>query len=140
MSKSLKPQLEQILLRIRNGESKSSLASEYGVSLAVVESLLQEADASNETQPQVSSNSSKYQMMPMKDATSLVIQKAAAYDASNMQEFIDLNKALGKVLAADVKSVSAIPAYRTSIMDGYAIHTLDNHGAGNVRYETKNIA
>ncbi|KAI9878178.1 MAG: hypothetical protein M1830_001684 [Pleopsidium flavum] len=61
---------------------------------------------------------SPYPMLSVEDATNLILQRAPAPQMSKAA----VNGALvGSVLAEDVEAAEAVPAYRASIVDGYAV-------------------
>lgn len=53
---------------------------------------------------------------------------AAAESKKQQIEFVDLNQALGRVLASDLISPEPIPAFRRSTVDGYAVKASNTQG------------
>ena len=43
---------------------------------------------------------------------------------------VEIEKALGRICAADVRSKENVPAFRRSTVDGYAVAASDTYGAG----------
>lgn len=54
----------------------------------------------------------------------------AARQKKKQIEFVELEKALDRVLASDLVSPEPIPSFRRSVVDGYAVNAADTQGAG----------
>lgn len=52
----------------------------------------------------------------------------AAGDKEQKTEFVELDKALGRILAEDLISPEPIPSFRRSTVDGYAVRAADTQG------------
>ncbi|MCQ4635657.1 molybdopterin molybdotransferase MoeA [Anaerovorax odorimutans] len=55
---------------------------------------------------------------------------AAARKKKKQIEFVNLNEALGRILASDLVSPEPIPSFRRSTVDGYAVKAVNTQGAG----------
>lgn len=62
---------------------------------------------------------SPFPMITVEEAHSIISQYAQSLDVIEMPLSSDL---IGYVLAEDIQAKEAVPAYRASIVDGYAVH------------------
>lgn len=69
---------------------------------------------------------SKYKMLSVEDALSTIYSNCPATCET---EALDINTALGRVLAEDIIAVDPLPPFRASIKDGYAVKSTDGSGA-----------
>jgi molybdopterin molybdotransferase len=65
------------------------------------------------------------ELIEFEQARRLVLERAERLDA----EEVELEHALGRVLAADVSSSEAVPGFDNSAMDGFALRAADTEGA-----------
>lgn len=67
-----------------------------------------------------------FNVLPPDKARQLLFEQMTHHTG---EETIPVNQALGRVLKNDVKSPQALPAFRRSTMDGYAVKAADTFGA-----------
>jgi molybdopterin molybdotransferase len=67
-----------------------------------------------------------FNVLPPDKARQLLFEQMTHHTG---EETIPVNQALGRVLKNDVKSPQALPAFRRSTMDGYAVRAADTFGA-----------
>jgi molybdopterin biosynthesis enzyme len=63
--------------------------------------------------------SSKYPMVDVDAALSIVLNEAKAVALSRAPVAVSVTKARGLTLAESVVAMAPVPAFRTSILDGY---------------------
>lgn len=68
-----------------------------------------------------------FQVLPVADALKLL---DAHWQPKPTRELIATSEALSRINAADVLSPEAVPAFRKSTVDGYAVRAADTFGAG----------
>jgi gephyrin len=68
---------------------------------------------------------SPYPMLPVPEAKSIIAEETSLGPVISLPVCEDI---VGHVLAEDVVAAEAVPAYRASIVDGYAIHSEDGAG------------
>lgn len=79
---------------------------------------------------------SPYPMLSVEDAVKLVLKNSPA--ATPIQ--VPVNGSLvGHILAEDVKAEEAVPAYRASIVDGYALNVHDVGEKGGIKKDPRNF-